>query len=132
MQLKEVMSRMVRVIGPHESLASAQRRMLEHGIHHLVVVHRDLILGLLTQDVLVSRKEEGATRVEDAMLRNIITATPEMTVREAADLMTPGHAQTALPVVLGKHLVGIVTLTDLLSLVGRTHRHARDASMSAG
>lgn len=132
MQLKEVMNRTVQVIGPHESLASAQRRMLQSGIHHLVVVHRDLIMGLLTQDVLVRRKEEGATRVEDAMLRNIITATPEMTVQQAADLMTPGHAQTALPVLLGQHMVGIVTLTDLLSLVGKTRRHAHDAAMSAG
>ena len=132
MQLNEVMSRTVQVIGPHESLASAQRRMRHSGIHHLVVVHRDLIMGLLTQDVLVRRREEGATKVEDAMLRNIITATPEMTVQQAADLMTPGHAQTAIPVVLGQHLVGIVTLSDLLSLVGKTRRHARGASMSAG
>jgi CBS domain-containing protein len=132
MQLNEVMSRTVQVIGPHESLASAQRRMRHSGIHHLVVVHRDLIMGLLTQDVLVRRREEGATKVEDAMLRNIITGTPDMTVREAADLMTTGHAQTALPVVLGQHLVGIVTLSDLLSLVGKTRRHARGASMSAG
>lgn len=125
MQLKDVMSRRVEVIGPHDSLSTAEHRMLDHGIHHLVVVQHDQVLGLLTQGCLASRREEGAAKVEDAMLRNIITARPEMSVREAADRMTPGHVQTALPVMVGHRLVGIVTLSDLLSLVGKTRPHAR-------
>jgi CBS domain-containing protein len=62
---------------------------------------------------------EGATRVEDAMLRNIRLATADTTVREAAELMTPGCAQTALPIVRGGRLVGIVTVSDLLELAAR-------------
>lgn len=129
MQLKEIMNTTVQVIGPHDSLSSAARRMRLNGIHHLVVVHRDLVVGLLTQDLLLNRQEDGAERVEDAMLRNIITATPDMKVREAADLMTPGHAQTAVPVLSGQRLIGIVTVSDLLSLVGKRRRHVREVSV---
>jgi CBS domain-containing protein len=132
MQLEEIMSPAVQVAGPHDSLAAAHRRMLEHGIHHLVVIQDGRVAGLLTQDLLARREEDGATRVEDAMLRNLVVASPEMTVREAADLMTPGHAQTALPVVRGHRLIGIVTVSDLLSLVGKARRHGGDASTWRG
>ena len=40
----------------------------------------------------------------------------DMTVREAAALMSPGHTQTALPIVDGQRLAGIVTVSDLLNL----------------
>ena len=50
------------------------------------------------------------------MIRNIAVATPEMTVRQAAALMMPGHAQTAVPVVDHNRLVGIVSVSDLLEL----------------
>ena len=125
MQLKEIMTTTVQVIGPHDSLASAQRRMWLDGIHHLVVVQRNLVVGLLTQELVLNRREDGATRVEDAMLRNITLATPEMTVPEAAELMTSGQAQTAVPVLSGQCLVGIVTVSDLLSLVGKARRRVR-------
>jgi CBS domain-containing protein len=131
MRLKSVMNTSVESIGPHASIATAERAMKRKGIHHLVVVRHGQVVGLLTVDVLRHRKAEGATRVEDAMLRNITFASTEMTVRQAAALMSPGHAQTALPIVQGQRLVGIVTVTDLLNLAGSVHqpgRHAPSAS----
>jgi CBS domain-containing protein len=127
MQLKEIMTMPVQVTGPSETLDAAERRMLHHGIHHLVVAHRGHLSGLLTYDLLVSRRDDGAARVEDAMIRNVVVATPEMTVREAAELMAHRHAQTALPVVRGRRLVGIVTVFDLLSLVGKGRASGGDA-----
>jgi CBS domain-containing protein len=128
MRLNAIMNTAVEVIGPHASVGTAERRLREKGIHHLVVVDHDIIVGLLTQDILENRKGEGAKKVEDAMLRNITLAAPEMTVREAAALMTPGHAQTAVPVVRNQRLVGIVTVSDLLRLAATAHRQLRDAS----
>ncbi len=131
MQLKEIMTMPVQVIGPSEALDAAERRMLHHGIHHLVVARRGRLLGLLTHDLLVSRRDDGAASVEDAMIRNVVVATPEMTVREAAELMALRHAQTALPVVRGRRLVGIVTVFDLLSLVGKAPSGGHAISMRA-
>jgi CBS domain-containing protein len=116
MRLEAVMHGSVEIIGPHASIATAERRLKQKGIHHLVVVDRGRVVGLVTQDVLRHRKSEGAARVEDAMLRNITLASPDMTVREAAALMSPGHTQTALPIVDGQRLAGIVTVSDLLNL----------------
>ena len=116
MRLTSIMNTSVEVIGPRASVTTAERRLRRKDIHHLVVVDHGTIVGLVTHDSLRTRTSEGATRVEDAMLRNIRLATPDTTVREAAALMTPGHAQTALPVVRNGRLVGIVTVSDLLEL----------------
>ena len=132
MRLKSIMNTAVEVIRPHASVATAERRLRRKGIHHLVVVDGDIIVGLLTQDILRNRKAEGATRVEDAMLRNIILATTDMTVREAAALMSPGHAQTALPIVRDQRLVGIVTVSDLLDLAASARGLARHAPSAIG
>jgi CBS domain-containing protein len=128
MRLKTLMRAPVAVISPHASLTTAVRRLRVQGIHHLVVVDHGAIVGLLTHDVLRNRKEEGATRVEDAMLRNISIATPEMTLREAVALIRPGHLQTAVPVVHNNRLVGIVTVSDLLDLAARTRRPSPTAA----
>jgi CBS domain-containing protein len=53
------------------------------------------------------------------MTEKLVAATPEMTVREAANLMR-GHAVNCLPVFNGRdRLRGIVTVVDLLELIGR-------------
>lgn len=132
MRLKSIMNTAVEVIGPHASVATAERRLRRKGIHHLVVVDGDIIVGLLTQDILRNRRAEGATRVEDAMLRNITLATTDMTVREAAALMSPGHPQTALPIVRDQRLVGIVTVSDLLELAASARVLARHAPSAIG
>jgi acetoin utilization protein AcuB len=122
MRLKAVMTAPIGSISPCASISTAARRLRTNGIHHLVVIDHGKIVGLVTADTLTSRQAEGATRVENAMLRNITIATPEMTVREAADLMMPGHPQTAIPVVSKGRLIGIVTVSDLLRLAGRVQR----------
>jgi predicted transcriptional regulator len=119
MQLKAVMTKPVEIISARASIATAARRLKMKGIHHLVVFDHGTIVGLLTADILKARRAEGAERVGDAMLRNITVASPEMTVHEAVAMMTPGHPQTALPVVRNEHLIGIVTVSDLLDLAAR-------------
>lgn len=122
MRIKALMRTPVEVISPHALLTTAARRMRLKTIHHLVVVDHGVIVGLLTQDVLRNRKADGATRVDDAMLRNITIASPEMSLCEVVDLIRPGHLQTAVPVVDNNRLVGIVTVSDLLELAARIPR----------
>jgi CBS domain-containing protein len=136
MRLKALMTTPVEVISPHASISTAGRRLKRKGIHHLVVVDHDRVVGLVTTDTLRERAAEGATCVEDALIRNISVLNPEMTVTEAAALMMPGQPQTAVPVISQERLVGIVTVADLLEMAGqrgartrtgaslRSHRHS--------
>jgi IMP dehydrogenase len=119
MRLKTIMTTPVEVISPVASISTAERRLKLKGIHHLVVVEHGKVVGMVTTETLKSRRDEGAKQVVDAMIRNLAIATPEMTVREAADLMMPEHLQTAVPIVRNDRLVGIVSVSDLLELASR-------------
>jgi CBS domain-containing protein len=117
MRLKDIMRTKVEAVRPYETLERAHALMCLRGIHHLVVVDRHQVVGLLTEGVLAVREAEGVVKVADAMARHVAVGTPNMTVRKAANLMR-GRADGALPVFAGARLVGIVTVSDLLDVLG--------------
>ena len=55
-------------------------------------------------------------QIRDVMTRDVLTVTPETTLREAADLFARRHVSGA-PVVVGEKVVGVVSATDLLDFV---------------
>jgi acetoin utilization protein AcuB len=118
MRLKEIMSTKVESVRPDETIARARAQMRLKSIHHLVVRDHRRVTGILTDTALETRDAEGVERVEDAMFRNVVTGTPDMTVRRAANMLR-GRADGALPVVSAGKLVGIITVSDLLDVLGR-------------
>jgi CBS domain-containing protein len=52
-------------------------------------------------------------RVRDIMTADVITVSPDTTLRETMDLFAKRHVSGA-PVVAGGHLVGVVSTTDLM------------------
>ena len=118
MRLQDIMSTKVESVRPTETLARAQTLMRLRRIHHLVVVDHRQVVGMLTEGALQIGEAEGIARVEDAMSRHVVTGTPEMTVLQAANLMR-GRADGALPVFANQRLAGIVTVSDLLDVLGR-------------
>jgi CBS domain-containing protein len=55
-------------------------------------------------------------RLRDIMTRDVISATPDMTIRDAMELLSERHVSGA-PVVDGGKVVGIFSATDLLTLL---------------
>ena len=113
MRMFEIMSSPVSTVAPDETLARAYTQMRLEKTHHLVVVERGSVVG-----VLASRNNGKTGTVADVMSTDVVTAGPKTTVREAANLMR-GRYLGCLPIVDGKKLVGIVTVSDLLELLGR-------------
>ncbi len=125
MRLDDIMSTHVESIRAGETLEQADRQMRLTGIHHLVVVDGHKVVGLLGAAALQTCIAEGVGKVEDAMFRHVATAKPDMTVTEAARMMR-GRPEGALPVLSGKRLAGIVTISDLLDVLGgRSRRSVR-------
>jgi len=62
------------------------------------------------------RKGVAALFVRDVMTRKVITAAPESTLREAADLLLQHHV-SGVPVVRGTLVVGILSEKDIVRLV---------------
>ena len=123
MRLKDVMTPNVERIRPQDSPTQAQTLMRVRRVHHLVVVEDHEVAGIVTEDQLRAPEAAGATSVADVMSRRVVTATPGLTVRKAANLMR-GSAAGALPVLDRGRLVGIVTVSDLLELIGRGSERA--------
>lgn len=56
-------------------------------------------------------------RLREIMTTQLVTLAPEMSVRDAMELLGRSHVSGA-PVITGGHLVGIVSATDLMTFAG--------------
>jgi acetoin utilization protein AcuB len=119
MRIQDVMSRNILSVAPDAPLSEARTHMKVGGVHHLVVESDHRIVGVLSERDLGGSKlapRDGV--VADIMTENVVTASPQTTIRQAANLLR-GRSIGCLPVVDGGKPVGIVTTTDLLELLGR-------------
>jgi CBS domain-containing protein len=114
MRLRDIMTVGIRTIGPQESANAARTKMKRYRIRHLVEVDNARVIGIISQ------RDLGRTgsRVDQLMSTDVVSATPETTLRQAANLMR-GRTIGCLLVVEGEDLVGLVTTTDLLDQLGR-------------
>ena len=126
MRLQDVMTHPVETIEPDQSADEAWNRMRIGGFHHLVVKEGGRVLGVLSDRDLGGSRGAALRRGHSAgelMSAPVVTASSRTTVRQAANLLR-GRFLGCLPVVNGRRLVGIVTIADLLELVGRGRERA--------
>jgi CBS domain-containing protein len=118
MLLKDIMSTRVETVRRGETLERAQKRMQKRGIHHLAVVYRGRVVGLLSAGRLERCLAEDVEKVADGMFSHVVVAPADMSVAEAARVMR-GRPEGALLVSARQRLVGIVTISDLLDVLSR-------------
>jgi len=72
-------------------------------------------------------------RLSNIMTKNVVTATPEMTLREAAELFAAHHISGA-PVVSGTKVIGVVSAADILAFTAsaRAGNAEGDTRLTAG
>jgi acetoin utilization protein AcuB len=117
MRVGDIMKRKVETISAGEPVGAAVERMRQRRIRHLVVMRGKDLAGIVSDRDLASLTP-GDARVEDVMTAPAVSATSDMTVRKAANLLR-GRSIGCLPVMEDGDLVGIVTTTDLLERIGR-------------
>jgi CBS domain-containing protein len=108
----------VECIAPTASLKAAIDRMRARNISALVVTQGDTVLGIIAErDILHALSQHTrspeAVQVEDAMTHELITVSPEDSVRRAMTLMTRYRVRH-LPVMREGALVGIVSIGDVV------------------
>lgn len=121
MRLQDIMSAGVATIGVDDGVSVARERMRQGRIRHLVVLDGTRAVGIISErDVGGPRAHRAGDdrRVRDVMSTNIVSASPQTTLRQAANLMR-GHTIGCLVVVDNGRIVGLVTTTDLLDQLGR-------------
>ena len=117
MRLEDIMSRPLLSVDVETSTREAWALMRSKGVRHLGVRDEGKVTGIVSHHDL-RRDLRGTSTVREVMTTPVVTATPRTTLREAANLLR-GRAIGCLPVVEGKRTVGIVTVTDILELIGR-------------
>ena len=121
MRLMEIMTTDVRTASATEDAEKAFQRMRNGRIRHLVVMDGRRVVGVLSEGDVGgprgSAMRAGKT-VGELMSGQAITASPTTTVRQAANLLRARNIG-CLPVLEDGELAGIVTVTDVLELLGR-------------
>ena len=121
MRVHDVMTEGVKTIAPTASADDASRLMRLHGIHHLAVTQGNRVVGVLSDRDAGGQRGAALRKnkdVADLMTAPAVTVAPTTTVRQAANVMR-GRSIGCLVVVESGHIAGIVTVSDLLELVGR-------------
>ena len=135
MRVSEIMTAPVYTVGAHESAMTAWETMRFRRTHHLVVADQEgHAVGVISAGDLGGKNGESVRagrRVGDLMTQKLVVVQLDTTVREAANLMR-GHEVNCLPVFDGRdRLQGIVTVLDLLELIGRGNERPMKAAPRA-
>ena len=129
MKVKDVMVRDVATLDIDDELSLANDIMKLGRIRHLPVVSGKQLVGILSERDLFrtslvealgheptkTREFMKAIRIQDIMVKKLITIAPEADIREAVQLMLD-HKIGCVPVVAGGELLGLITETDILRL----------------
>ena len=115
-QLKDLMSRDVKVIGPDMTIAEAAKTMRDGDFGMMPVGENDRMIGTISdRDIAIRAIAEGkdaGTKVRDVMSTGVAWAYEDDSVEQAAKIMSERQVRR-LPVVnRDKRLVGIVALGD--------------------
>jgi CBS domain-containing protein len=117
MKIGDIMTRDVRTIDRNSTVEQAARMMKELNVGSIPVTENGNVIGIITDRDVVLRnvadeRTAADTRVEEVMSKTVVTATPDMDVHRAADLMAQNQIRR-LPVVENNRMVGIVSIGDL-------------------
>ena len=125
MKIRDVMTPNPRTVSPDDTIQAAARIMQAEDTGAVPVVTNGRVLAVVTdRDIVVRVVAEGVPtsgRVGSIASVNPICADPEMTTREASELMSE-HQVRRLPVVENDQLVGIVSIGDLAVKEGKDSR----------
>ena len=112
--LREIMTRRPISVSPETSLGQARQLLAECRIRRLPVMAGRRLVGIVSdRDLRSASGRPDQTPVGQIMTRDVVTATSQMRVDEAARIIID-RKFGGLPVVDRDELVGIVTETDLL------------------
>ena len=125
MNIRDVMTANPRTVTPDDTIQNAARVMRDEDTGVVPVVENGRTVGVVTdRDIVVRAVADGSQLsrpVREIVTGNLVSASPDMSTREAADLMSE-HQVRRLPVVENERLVGIVSIGDLAVKEGKDGR----------
>lgn len=117
LKVVDVMIREVITIDENATVKEAADIMNKFEIGCLIAIKKGKAVGIITERDLLKRviselKDANKTKVKDVMSSPLVVVEPNMDLEEAVKLMFQMKIKK-LPVVDGKRLVGLISLTDI-------------------
>ncbi len=105
-------------VKPDDTVFDSLQLMADKGIGALLVMNGDKLVGIVTErdyarKVILEGKSSKDSTVKEIMTTKVLCVSPERTVDECMALMTDKRARH-LPVLDHKHVVGVVSIGDLV------------------
>ena len=105
-------------VGERATVKEAVELMNKHDIGCLIVMKKEKPAGIVTERdmlkrVLLEPKDPEKIKVSEIMSKPLVVGKPQMGIEDAVKLMFKRNIKK-LPVTDNDHLVGLVTLTDLV------------------
>lgn len=116
MTVGEIMAKPVVTAAPDTPVRVARRLMRRARVRHLPVLEGGLLVGMVS-DRDLARAPNDACRLEEIMTRTVFVLYPDTPLRRAVRLFRERRFG-ALPVLEGRELVGIVSVVDVLRVLG--------------
>ena len=124
-KVSEIMTSDVITTTPEIDVVYAFEKLMEFKISSLPVVEGDKLIGIITAtDVghnLILDKYELGTKVEEIMIKDVVTISPDDTIETAIKVMKDSNPDSGilnqLPVVKNGKLMGIVSDGDIIQEV---------------
>ena len=118
LKVEDVMVEDVITVEEKATTKKAVELMNKHEIGCLIVVKKGKPAGIVTERdmlkrILLESKDPEKTKVKEIMSEPLIVGKPQMDIEDAVKLMFKRNIKK-LPVADKDHLVGLVTLTDLV------------------
>jgi len=108
-------------VSPETPAADAARLMRGRRIHHVLVKSGSIRMGIVSDRDLggrLSATATGSRTVGSLMSPDVVTVDANATVRQIANVMR-GRSSDCVVVVDGSRTLGLITVSDLLALIGR-------------
>jgi CBS domain-containing protein len=118
MQVSDVMTRTVEMVGPGDSIQQAAKAMARIDVGALPVAEADRLVGMITdRDIAVRAVAEGRdparTVVKDIMSAEVRYCYDDDAVTDVADNMAEQQLRRLPVITREKRLVGIISLADI-------------------
>jgi CBS domain-containing protein len=120
--VKDIMTKNVITVTADTTIFEAADLMNSKGIGCLLVVQDGVPVGIVTERDfvrrIVAKNLPYSVKVSEIMTKNLVTVDPDMSLKDAARLMSINKIRR-LPVLKQNKLVGIVVASDFVRSLGK-------------